>query len=342
MGLRAIHRIGVRRVLVACVLIAMALQVFWVITASRPDLINPTAIGSDSSNYFAAGQRLNDGHTIYGPLQPGDRFVPLIPPFSSVPLLSPPLIAVVFRPLAAIGDAGMWLWWAGIAVLLGTLTVIMALTGSARRLIAMFLISPAIGIAFWSGNMNAVIVTLLVGVWVASARGRPGIAGALLAVAACLKLTPGYLLFWFVVRRDWAAVRGFVVAEAALGVVSVIGAGLGNHIDYLNVMRDTATTGVTPFSLAGFLQNFGVPSGVADLASFAWVILGVATMWLLRRRPDASFTAGILTVIYSSPVVMLGNLAALLAAVAPYSAARSTQPAPVVVRSGLPLPGAAS
>jgi hypothetical protein len=97
-----------------------------------------------------------------------------------------------------------------------------------------------------------------------------------------------------------------------------LGAGFDNHLEYLNVARTTGTTGVTPFSLAGFLHNFGVPTELASAALFAWVALGLLGMWLLRNRPGAGFAVGVLTVLYSSPVVLLGNLAVLLAATAPY------------------------
>src|SRR5205823_2342351 len=53
-----------------------ALQLFVMITQVRPELLNQTAIGTDSSTYYAAGQRLNAGHPLYA-LSPGDREVPL-------------------------------------------------------------------------------------------------------------------------------------------------------------------------------------------------------------------------------------------------------------------------
>jgi hypothetical protein len=46
--------------------------------------------------YLAAGERLNAGHQLYA-LMPGNRPVDIHPPFWTVPLLSPPPIAVLFR-----------------------------------------------------------------------------------------------------------------------------------------------------------------------------------------------------------------------------------------------------
>jgi hypothetical protein len=69
-------------------------------------------IPGDAFTYLAAGERLNDGHPLYA-LSAGDRPVDLHPPFWTVPLLSPPSIAVVLRPFALLpGDAGAYGWWA--------------------------------------------------------------------------------------------------------------------------------------------------------------------------------------------------------------------------------------
>ena len=111
-GLRVILRIGGSRLLrfgVAIFFVGAWLQTILII---RPDLVRPTDIGTDTSNYYAAGQRLADGHVLYA-LSPGDRPVPQdSPPFFSVPLLSPPPIAVIWRLLAILPDSVvMYAWW---------------------------------------------------------------------------------------------------------------------------------------------------------------------------------------------------------------------------------------
>src|SRR5687767_10188966 len=56
---------------------------------------------TDANTYLAAGERLNAGHDLYR-LRPGDREVLIIPELFTQPLVSPPPIAVLWRPLAAI------------------------------------------------------------------------------------------------------------------------------------------------------------------------------------------------------------------------------------------------
>ena len=327
-GVRVIHRIGIRRALVGFVAFALVIEAASMIAVSRPDLLNPTAIGTDSSNYYAAAQRLNDGHSLYA-LSPGDRDVPVNPPYWTVPLLSPPLIVAVWRPLALLGDPSMWIWWAAtIAVLVGVVVSMLA-RATVTQLLLIFLLAPAIALTMWSGNMNALVVALVVATWRASAAGRPRIAGALVAVAAGLKLTPVLILWWFVVRRDVRGIRGFVVAGAGVALVSLLVTGLQNHLAYLDVMRDTALVGATPWSVAGFLENSGLSHTLATSSTLAFVAVALAGVWLLRAHRSASFALAVVAVIYGSPVVMLGNLTLLLAAIVPWERVRSSgRPAP--------------
>ena len=50
--------------------------------------------------------------------------------------------------------------------------------------------------------------------------------------------------------------------------------------------------------------------------------------WITTSVFSASFAAAVLMVLYSSPAVMLGNLALLLATTIPYPRARATAAAP--------------
>ena len=65
-------------------------QALWVNTGK---LVLP-----DAYTYFAAAQRLNVHHVLYR-LSPGDIRIALHPPYWSVPILSPPFMAVIWRPL---------------------------------------------------------------------------------------------------------------------------------------------------------------------------------------------------------------------------------------------------
>jgi alpha-1,2-mannosyltransferase len=68
------------------------------------------------------------------------------------------------------------------------------------------------------GQLNLILLVLVTGVWVADRSTRPAWAGVFLGTAAALKLFPGFLLFYFLVRRQWQ-----VVAAAALTLAALLG-----------------------------------------------------------------------------------------------------------------------
>src|SRR5450759_3186631 len=90
-------------------------------------MISPGWFPTDAGTYRAAAERLNAGHFLYR-LIPGDRPMALHPPWVTVPLLSPPPIAVLWRPLALLGDASLYLWWIGCVA-----ATVLALVLLARR-----------------------------------------------------------------------------------------------------------------------------------------------------------------------------------------------------------------
>ena len=68
------------------------------VVAIQAVYFNRGLIPGDAYIYYYAGQRLNASHQVYA-LLPSDHQIGYEPPFFTVPLLSPPPIAVLFRPL---------------------------------------------------------------------------------------------------------------------------------------------------------------------------------------------------------------------------------------------------
>jgi hypothetical protein len=82
--------------LVRAILLALSFGLLMVILAVY---FERGFVPGDAIVYLAGGERLNAGHLLYA-LSPGDRIVGIKPPFWTVPILSPPFMAVLFRPLA--------------------------------------------------------------------------------------------------------------------------------------------------------------------------------------------------------------------------------------------------
>jgi hypothetical protein len=333
------------RVLLVALLIG---QLYVTGFVQRPDLLHPTTIGTDASNYDAAGSRLNAGHNLYGPLLPGDQAVPGYPKTFPAPLLSPPFIAVIWRPLAVLPDSmGIWLWWLlGLLLVVG-LTAAFAVVGRPRHLAVLAAVlalglpltlipggiyrypgfNSPVSFAALSGNVNTYLAGLLVLTWWAASRGHHRIAGTAAALAAVLKLGPATLLWWFVTRRAWGSARSFMLAAVGFGLLGLLFAGLSANLDFVHLALGG---GVSPTgqSVPGMLKHIlHLRTSVAQYGGIVATVVGLALVFALRARPRVGFAVAILASIYSSPVVYAGNFALLIAVAAPWLIpSRSTPP----------------
>jgi hypothetical protein len=300
---------------------------------------NRGLIPGDSYTYLAAGERLNAGHLLYA-LSPGDRPVGFEPPFFAVPLLSPPPIAVLFRPLAALpNEIGVYVWWVATIVILAATILVMLRHRPILVGLAVLVLSIPIVYQIGVGNLNGLIVAGVVGAWYLLTRRRDVAAGAVFALMTALKLTPGIFLWWLITQRRWDAFKAFVGAGLVVLAVSVVGAGIQAHLEYLGIMRQTATTGTTYLSLAGAARYVGVPAEIANVLPTAAIVIGAVAIWLLRDRPALAYVAAVLTMIAGSPVVQITWFTILLAALAPViwpMPVRPHVPESPVANSGVP------
>ena len=272
---------------------------------------------ADEITYIAAGERLNDGHVLYA-LMPGDRDVALKPPYWTVPLLSPPFIAVVWRPLAALpAEAGIPIWWALTVGSICAAIVMLAMRRPATTAIALIVLNVPLVYELAVGNVNGILLLLAVGTWWALARGHDSAAGAIVALMAAFKLTPIIFGWYLVTQRRWRAVAGLVGAGVVLLAFSVAGAGVDAHIRYLEIIRETNLLGSSDLSVAGFARALGVAPDVASILPTVALAGGLIAMVLLRSRPAAAWVVAVFTVVLGSPVVNVNWYAFLLAAIAP-------------------------
>jgi hypothetical protein len=264
----------------------------------------PEVPGSDAWNYLAAGERLNAGHPLYA-ISPGDRPIVMLPPYWTVPLLAPPPIAVAWRPLALLGNPAMTVWAvAGLAATIVTTAWLLARGGLIVAAIVAVL-SPALALQSLSGNVNGLLFGGLVIAWLC--RSRPAIVGSLLAAAIAIKLTPVLLVIWLVAARRWRAVAMTVTALVVIGVVSLLGAGLGAHLDWLASVPHAQPV---PTAIASLV---GLPSSIV-IVILAAVVIAVA----LRGDERLTFSVAVICAALASPALYLGTLGIAAAAAAPW------------------------
>lgn len=283
-------------------------------------------VPGDAFTYLAAGERLNAGHQLYA-LQPGDRPVDLHPPFWVVPLLSPPFIAVIWRPLAALpAELGVYLWWIGaIASICGVLAWLLVRRPVVAAL-AILLLDVPITFELGVGNVNGYLLLGTVATWLLIRRGHDRLGGAVVATMAAIKIWPAILAVWFVAQRRWGAVAAFAAAGAVCLLVSVLGAGLDAHVQYLDIARQTGTTGLSDGSLAGIATMLGAPDGVARLLPYLAAAGGAGAILAFRRHPGATYALAVATMLFASPVVNINGYSLLLGMLVPLAAPAAGSP----------------
>jgi Glycosyltransferase family 87 len=298
------------RIIIPAIAIGMVLAI-------QAIYFNRGLIPGDAYIYYYAGQRLNDGHLVYA-LLPGDHQIGYEPPFFTVPLLSPPPIAVLFRPLAALpNESGVYMWWIATIVVLAAVILWMLRERPILVGLAVLVLSIPIVYQIGVGNLNGLIVAGIVGAWYLLTRRRDWAAGAAFALMTAFKITPGVFLWWLITQRRWDAFKAFVVTGLGVLAISVLGAGLQTHLEYLGIMRQTATIGTTYLSLAGAARYIGVPAEIANMLPTLAIAVGAVAIWLLRHRPGAAYVVAILTMIAGSPVVQITWFTILVGTLAP-------------------------
>jgi hypothetical protein len=264
----------------------------------------------DGWTYLAAGERLNAGHPLYS-LVAGDRPVLLDSRISLAPLLSPPPIAVLWRPLALFGEPAAIAWWVVcIVALLGTV-IVLTRRAPVATAIATLLLALSIATEVSVGNVDSLIVPGLVGVWLLSRSGRWSVAVWLAVVLAAVKVLPIFAIIWlFAIGPRRRLLIAAAPAVVVVGLVSIAGAGLQANFDYLAVLGSTATQGRLPLSLSGLASEAGLPFGA--LASMAGALVAAVLVIVLRRRPAASFTAAVIGMLAATTAASLGTFVLLI------------------------------
>jgi alpha-1,2-mannosyltransferase len=209
-------------VLVAVVIAAVTLEVF----LSEPRLW----FADFRIAYFPAGLATLHGESLSALIERGvTGFVNL------------PIVAYLFVPFALLP----WkLATAGAFPILGVLAIVAAFIllarlarlsfGATTVLMLLFAFNGPLIYSFKLGNTSHFVLLALVGaLWLIRAE-KSAAAGALLALAALIKLPLLLLAGYFVVRRDWAGAAGFTLILLGAGILSLLVFGLAVHKEWLD------------------------------------------------------------------------------------------------------------
>ena len=260
----------------SAVLLALVGVFFFVHHAQTDPLV-------DIHAYYEAAQRLNAGLPLYA--AQGDVNSPHY-------YFYPPLLAIVFRPLAVLPfGAAAIIWEIAMAAAFGATLWLLGLRRR-RTWIAVGLLGGPIAWSITIGQAQ-VLVTLLLTL------GNP----AAVALAAQVKLFPALVALYWIGRRDWRNLGRFIIWSVVLVLAQLVLEPTGSIAFFSN----------TNLGLVGQVNNLS-PYALSPLL---WVLLvGVGTLIALRLAPTrAGWAASIALSTLASPRLLGYALMALLAGV---------------------------
>ena len=233
--------------------------------------------------YVKGGQAVAHRADLYGPSVSVSGYPFTYPPFAALPFaliadlpvwviivvtcaaFYASLVAVVrWCAPGALGRAGYsWRSWLPVAVI-GALVPVWA--------------------TLHDGQVNMILAALVVGDALVVRRGR----GALVGVAAAIKLTPAVFILYFVVTRQWAAARNAVLGFAACTGLAWLILPSDSWRYWTHTLFDTSRIGdisrVSNQSLSGLAhKQFSGTTDVPAVWLGSALIVAVVTLWTAAR-----------------------------------------------------------
>ena len=257
----------------------LGLLLLLAMTPALAGLLNEKPL-SDVRAYYDAAARLNAG-------------LPLYPPGADVNTSEfyryPPLLAILFRPLALLPYTVVSVIWEVVA--LGALVATLLAAGVRRRATWNW-----VGILAFPITWSALLGQAQLPVTLLLALATP----LSVAMAGQLKLIPALAALWWLGRRDWRSLGRFAAWSAALVALQVV-LEPRDTLDYLRIAN---------LSQVGDIVNLS-PYGISPVLWAALAAAGAALVIATARRPAGWFVA----VAYStlvSPRLIAYLLVALL------------------------------
>ncbi|MBC56434.1 MAG: hypothetical protein CL814_05810 [Confluentimicrobium sp.] len=234
----------------------------------------------------------------------------------ALPYIYPPLWAALLAPLA--GTLGPYAFF-------NLATTVQVPLIALSSVLAWRILRPA-ALPFWQWSVVTVIllkssliagfalilmqpqITVIFLILLAFERYRAGafvLAGAVLGLAAMLKLAPAGLVLIFVLDRRWRALAGLAAACALIGLAGLAVAGPALHLEFLHSLgRIGAGLFITPV-------NFSVPALIHTAGALAGLLPPIDPAAHNIRIPAVPPAVGVI-----SKLLLLGGIALLIRATA--------------------------
>lgn len=142
----------------------------------------------------------------------------------------PPTAVLLGIPFAGLRFADAFALW-NVSSLVFLVASVGLIVRELRLPFSLWDVLPAIALLllcypFWHqmvhGQLNLLLLLLLTGAWTADRNGHPHWAGTLVAAATAIKLFPGFVFVYFLLRREWSAIRTGLLALVGFTALTAI------------------------------------------------------------------------------------------------------------------------
>jgi hypothetical protein len=264
----------------AVLLLVGIVQVPAFVTALRPR----HGVVSDFYQDWASGRNWWNGLPVYTNHQVTvPRYIGQVDPFCLRVAFNahPPTSILVMIPWALLDYREALLAWnlLSLGMLLASLVIIRRLLafplsfGSIAPAAIFLLLSHPLIMQLFHGQWNLILLLLLTGTWAVERSDRPIWAGVLLGAATAIKLFPGFLFLYFLVRRRWTVVLAGGLAFGMLtGLTAALLGAETYRIYFQEILPHLATVRSSWYnaSLVGFWTKLFDPATAEEHVLPLW------------------------------------------------------------------------
>lgn len=193
----------------------------------------------------------------------------------------PPFAAILVQPLALLTDRqalSVWLALSLVTTLAATIIVArVALPASWPRLELAVLAAVAFGPVaynYWHGQINGVIFLLLAVAYWAYVDGRQTTAGAVIGLAAGIKVAPVVLLVLLLRRRWWRGSAAMLATLGATIVAGVVVIGTGATYTFVSHVLPSLSRPMA------WLYNQSIAAAIGRMFDHSVLLVQPAPLWL--------------------------------------------------------------
>lgn len=320
------QRVRSRSLAQGALLAALVLGItYWVVIVAVSVTLIP-AHGSDFAIYYAAAEvaRFTPGADLYSwpalaqitHLHGGCAL------FTGVRYVYPPLLALMLEPLTLVPcGLAMPIWTIVNALLWASATVLLVKQLRARWYRAQLATTTLVVLAsaccwqalwgLWLGQVHLIVLFALVLAMELDERGHPYLAGGVLALAACVKFFPAFLIVYYLLRGKWKPIAGAIIAGVACVLVMCAAVGVPTAARSLPVAMRVVSDQVRPGLNEALVLV--LPGAGLLLAGSVLVLFGLGIRAAKGRGDDRlGFAWAICTMLLISPLVWSYYLAWLL------------------------------